>query len=181
MSDSHTPDPYETIKRIGTALERQLNEWVHDHLNKKEVAQLASSQAQHIAQFILRLQEHMEWLSIPLNFPTKNDVANVARLTMQVEEKLDGLEEQVTKLLYTIEKARDTLPSILPPAQPPQHAPSSALLNSMQAEWASLQQDIAKFHTTKKEVEILKVLLEVSLLFHPFLSARQSSTEKPQP
>lgn len=183
MSDQHTFDPYETLKKVGGALEHQLNEWIHTHINKKEIAQAASIQAQSLAHFILRFQECMETLSIPLNLPTKNDVANVAKLTLQVEEKLDGLEEQVAKLARMIEKTKQNLPHFIPP-QPPQptQTPSAALLDSLQTEWASLKSEITKFHTAKKEVEILKAILEVSLIFHPFLSTKASSTntEKPQ-
>lgn len=45
------------------------------------------------------LQEASERMSIIMNYPTKKDVASLAKLVIQLEEKIDGLEELVSILV----------------------------------------------------------------------------------
>ena len=44
------------------------------------------------------LRQFSEIAAQQLNLPTKDDVASVARLSMQLEEKLDQIEDQLVKL-----------------------------------------------------------------------------------
>lgn len=86
---------YSTLKKLGFQTEMKLNEQIQGSLNKRELVKMLHANAHIIAPILNRLQELVELLSGPLNLPTKNDVANVARLTIQNEEKLDSIEEQL--------------------------------------------------------------------------------------
>lgn len=84
-----------TIKKLGFQTEFKLNENIQQTLNKKELIKLLHKYAHIITPLFEGLKEIVETLSVPLNFPTKNDVANVAKLILQNEEKLDSIEEQL--------------------------------------------------------------------------------------
>lgn len=91
-------DVYYELKKHGTNAERKINKKIQDSLNKKEIIELASLYSNQIAPQIKRNQEIVDTLSIALNFPTKKDVANIAKMTVQLEEKLDKLDETLTSL-----------------------------------------------------------------------------------
>ncbi|WP_049681649.1 hypothetical protein [Peribacillus loiseleuriae] len=91
-------DVYYELKKHGTNAERKINKKIQDSLNKKEIIELASLYSNQIAPQIKRNQEIVDSLSIALNFPTKKDVANIAKMTVQLEEKLDKLDETLTSL-----------------------------------------------------------------------------------
>jgi hypothetical protein len=69
-------------------LEQQMNELIHNHLNHKEIIELASMHTQSFAQSLESLKKFVEVISIPLNLPTKTDITNVAKQVIKIEEKL---------------------------------------------------------------------------------------------
>lgn len=91
-------EAYDELKKHGTNAERKINKKIQDSLNKKEIIELASLYSNQIAPQIKRNQDNIETLSIALNFPTKKDIANIAKMTVQLEEKLDKLDETLTAL-----------------------------------------------------------------------------------
>jgi hypothetical protein len=91
-------DVYDELKKHGTNAERKINKIIQDSLNKKEIIELASLYSNQIAPQIKRNQDNIEKLSIALNFPTKKDIANIAKMTVQLEEKLDKLDETLAAL-----------------------------------------------------------------------------------
>lgn len=99
-------DFYQNLKKLGFLSELKVNERIQDSLNKKEVIQALHKYGHLLAPVVEKMQECVEALSVPLNFPTKNDVANVANLVKQNEEKLDSLEEKVKKLKKHVKKSK---------------------------------------------------------------------------
>ncbi|MGE8077554.1 hypothetical protein [Peribacillus loiseleuriae] len=91
-------DAYYELKKHGTNAERKINKNIQDSLNKKEIIELASLYSNQLAPQIKRNQDLVETLSIALNFPTKRDIANIAKMTVQLEEKLDNLDETLASL-----------------------------------------------------------------------------------
>lgn len=94
---------------MGMKLEFELNELIKKQLNKEELLLTASSNSAVIASMISQCRNMAELLSIPLNFPTKNDVARVAKLAIQVEEKVDQLDEQMLTLSSTLADIKNSL------------------------------------------------------------------------
>lgn len=86
---------YNILKKLGLQMEQKANEGIQNSLNKKEIIKLLHRHSHIIAKIIEYVKEYLEVVSIPLNIPTKNDVANVAKLALQNEEKLDLIEEQL--------------------------------------------------------------------------------------
>ncbi|AGX06015.1 MULTISPECIES: hypothetical protein [Bacillaceae] len=102
MSNEQAQELFSSLKKMGMKLEFELNELIKKQLNKEELLLSASSNSAVIASMISQCRNMVELLSIPLNFPTKNDVARVAKLAIQVEEKVDQLDEQMMALSSTL-------------------------------------------------------------------------------
>jgi hypothetical protein len=109
MSNEQAQELFSSIKKLGMKLEFELNELIKKQLNNEEILLSASSNSAVIANLISQCQNMTELLSIPLNFPTKNDVARVAKLAIQVEEKVDKLEEQMLSLSNTLADIKSSL------------------------------------------------------------------------
>ncbi|WHY54558.1 hypothetical protein [Peribacillus simplex] len=90
---------YKGLKLLGTQKEQQLNGKIKDLLNNRELIEAVSDNARLQIPRINRMQEASERMSIIMNYPTKKDVASVAKLVIQLEEKIDSLEELVSTLV----------------------------------------------------------------------------------
>ncbi|WP_342601770.1 hypothetical protein [Peribacillus sp. FSL E2-0159] len=90
---------YKGLKLLGAQKERQLNGKIQDLLNNRELIEAVSDNARLQIPRINRMQEASERMSIIMNYPTKKDVASVAKLVIQLEEKIDRLEELVSTLV----------------------------------------------------------------------------------
>ncbi|MBO1000445.1 hypothetical protein IOC57_22230 [Bacillus sp. SD075] len=90
---------YKGLKLLGTQKEQQLNGKIQDLLNNRKLIETISDNAQMQIPRINRMQEASERMSIIMNSPTKKDVVSVAKLVIQLEEKIDRLEEMVSTLV----------------------------------------------------------------------------------
>ncbi|MFJ7364216.1 hypothetical protein ACIQWQ_08870 [Peribacillus frigoritolerans] len=90
---------YKGLKLLGTQKEQQLNSKIQNLLNNRELIERVSDNAQMQVPRINRLQEASERMSILMDYPTKRDVASLAKLVIQLEEKIDRLEELVSTLV----------------------------------------------------------------------------------
>ncbi|WP_158555837.1 hypothetical protein [Peribacillus glennii] len=91
-------DYYESLRKMGFKMEREWNRKIKDLLNKRTIIKQASMESQISAKIFKQLQDSMETLSALGNFPTKRDVANVAKMQVQLEEKIDQIEEMLSQL-----------------------------------------------------------------------------------
>ncbi|MBO9130758.1 hypothetical protein [Bacillus sp. 165] len=107
----NTIDFYNTLKKLGFQLEQQANELIHNQVNKEEIFEFVTAQAQSHSNTIKQLHELIEILSVQFNFPTKTDAANIAKLIIQVEEKLDMMEEHILYLMDSVEELKQHLPN----------------------------------------------------------------------
>jgi hypothetical protein len=92
-------DFFESLKIRGLEKDKELNSMIQQFLNKKEWIQQASLNSETFANTVRNLQESMEAISTMWNFPTKRDVANVAKMQVQLEEKIDQVEEMLSQFL----------------------------------------------------------------------------------
>ncbi|WP_096153239.1 MULTISPECIES: hypothetical protein [Bacillus] len=93
---------FRVLSKKAVELEKQLNEEIKKHLNKQGLATMATENGEMYAMLLKQLQDYMEILSIHFNQPTKNDIANLAKLVIQTEEKIDNLEEEILDLKKSI-------------------------------------------------------------------------------
>jgi archaellum component FlaC len=93
----------EKLKKKGYKIEQQLNALIQSQLNKEDIARFAGRGGDQFARNLHQVKQNVETLSLYFNFPTKNDVANLARLMIQIEEKIEKLEEQLSNVTKTLE------------------------------------------------------------------------------
>lgn len=109
MTINHTEALLNSIKKVGMKVEKELNESIQNSLNKEDVLKDMLTRSEVTAAAMKKLQQAIETLSIPLNFPTKTDVANAAKLTVQAEEKMDLIDEKVMALAQSMEELKRSL------------------------------------------------------------------------
>ncbi len=109
MMINHTEALLNAIKKAGMKVEKELNESIQNSLNKEDVLKEMLSRSEVTAGAMKKLQQAIETLSIPLNFPTKTDVANAAKLTVQAEEKMDLIDEKLMALIDSFEELKKSL------------------------------------------------------------------------
>ncbi|WP_066399678.1 hypothetical protein [Neobacillus mesonae] len=93
---------YTDLKKSGLAVEHQINRHIQDLLDNEDLVRLANQHSGFITNNIKSLQKYVEVISNILLLPTKNDIANVARVAIQTEEKVDKLDERINELANTI-------------------------------------------------------------------------------
>ncbi|MGE7603653.1 hypothetical protein ACQKL5_14360 [Peribacillus sp. NPDC097675] len=91
-------DFYKGLKLLGTQKEQKLNDKIREAINNRSFIESISRNSQQQVPRINKMQEASERMSIIMNYPTKKDVANVAKLVIQLEEKVDKVEELLLNL-----------------------------------------------------------------------------------
>jgi hypothetical protein len=90
---------YELLKLLGVKSETKIRSYIHSLLEDEEMITLLKKGVHRHLNCLTQLQKKSETISQQLNLPTKNDVANIAKLGIQLEEKIDALDEQVRFLI----------------------------------------------------------------------------------
>ncbi|MBY0098907.1 hypothetical protein [Mesobacillus maritimus] len=79
--------------------EKELNTLIQEKLNDHELVNSANEGLQKHLSTLRKLRKFNEFVAQQLNLPTKDDVAAIAKLVMQLEEKLDRIEDLLMHLL----------------------------------------------------------------------------------
>ncbi|MEH7156223.1 polyhydroxyalkanoate biosynthesis repressor PhaR [Neobacillus drentensis] len=98
MSKEKAYDPFQGIRKISTMWEHQLNGLLYMMTDNNEFVRLLSAGTDSHARYMELLRKRQELMAGVMNIPTKKDVARVAKLSLQTEEKIDILEEQIWNL-----------------------------------------------------------------------------------
>ncbi|PLS02828.1 hypothetical protein [Neobacillus cucumis] len=102
MTKDKSYEPFEGIKRISGMWERQLNGLLYIMSDNNEFVKLLKAGTDSHARYLEFLGKKQELMAGMMNMPTKKDVANVAKLSIQAEGKIDTLEEQIWNLQDSI-------------------------------------------------------------------------------
>lgn len=102
MTKDKTYDPFEGFMRISEMWEKQLNGLLYMMTDNNEFVRMLKVGTESHARYMELLRKNQDLMSGFLNVPTKSDVANVAKLSVQAEEKIDILEEQIWNLQDSI-------------------------------------------------------------------------------
>lgn len=86
---------YNDLKKAGVLWEQMVNHLIQNQLNSPTVVQQGRDYAAAFIQVMKPLRESIETITALFNIPTKDDVARVANLVIQLEEKLDAIEDQL--------------------------------------------------------------------------------------
>ncbi|WP_251552414.1 polyhydroxyalkanoate biosynthesis repressor PhaR [Neobacillus muris] len=99
MPDNNkTYDPFETLHKFSLLWEKQINDFIYLWTNNNEFVKAANLGTELHSRYLESMKKNQEALASVLNLPTKSDVTNVANLTIQTEEKIEALEEQLWDL-----------------------------------------------------------------------------------
>lgn len=114
MRSEQLDDLYSQIKLTGSKAETLVNEWIKNRVNKEDIVGLLGRRTQWYGKLFKEIQDAVETASVPLNIPTKRDVASVAKLTIQNEDRLEDIQQRLTQIettLQRLEAAIGTTPS----------------------------------------------------------------------
>ncbi|MGJ9383693.1 hypothetical protein [Salipaludibacillus sp. CF4.18] len=106
------------LSELASQTDARLNERVQELLDDPKTIKRAHKFMEKHSSILGKLHEYSEILALQLNIPTKDDVANVARLCMQLEEKLDTIEEEIHQLKAQKEEKQQTYEIVKMPAKP---------------------------------------------------------------
>jgi hypothetical protein len=98
MTKEKMYDPFEGFKQFSEVWEKQLNGLLYRMSDNNEFVRLLKVGTESHSRYVELLRKNQEFLAGFMNVPTKNDIANVAKLSIKAEEKIDSLEVQMWKL-----------------------------------------------------------------------------------
>ncbi|MBU9721694.1 MULTISPECIES: hypothetical protein [Bacillaceae] len=79
-------------------LDNNMKEKLNTILEDKKMISLVKKLMSNQTQGMRLMKDFSEIIALRLNLPTKDDVANIAKLNIQIEEKIDSLEEKFSIL-----------------------------------------------------------------------------------
>jgi chromosome segregation ATPase len=98
MSNEKIFDPFVGFNQLSEMWDKQVNGLLYNLTDNKEFVRTASFGINKYSFSLERLRKNQELFASLMNIPTKKDVANAAKQSIQTEEKIDILEEQIWKL-----------------------------------------------------------------------------------
>ncbi|TWE09061.1 hypothetical protein FB550_1011093 [Neobacillus bataviensis] len=170
MTNDKTYQPLEGIKRISDMWERRMNGLLYMMSDNNEFVKLLKVGTDSHARYLELLRKRQELVAGVMNIPTKKDVAKVAKLSIQAEEKVDVLEEQIWNLqdslvevnkgniemfqeiISIVKKIRDDVKKV-----EINHANE---LSAVQLELKELKQELSQLKDIKSELENMRNLLK---------------------
>jgi chromosome segregation ATPase len=148
MSQNNRYDPFDGFKQISEMWERQINSLLFKAADNDEFVRLTKLGLDAHARYLELLRKNQEVMAGIMNIPTKKDVANVAKLSIQAEEKIDILEEQIWNIqdsLSTINNQNIELFSEM-----------LKIVKQMKSEFQKNVEEISEIKTIKADLQELR-------------------------
>lgn len=185
MSNKRPYDPFDTLTKITGQLEKQINDLVYQVTDNKEIVRLIGRGSLTHSLLQERFSKNQELLASQLNIPTKTDLANVAKMAIQTEEKLDDLEEQLWKVTDSIDKSNQEIVSIVEASREVleviNHLKSD--LSEFKKEKAELSEYKKQYIELKEEMssmkELLKSIISSEVNYLPEMKKQKSKQLEP--
>lgn len=157
MTRDKTYDPFEGVKRISELWEKQLNGLLYMMTDNNEFVRLMKAGTDSHARYMERLRKNQELLAGLMNIPTKRDVANVAKQSIQAEEKIDILEEQLWSLQDSMNALSKENVQML--------QEMITIVKQMKDEFNQITQELAESRIVKEELqELKKGLVDIKII-----------------
>ena len=162
MSNNRLYDPFDSLSKITSQLEKQMNDLIYQVTDNKEFVRLLKRGSLSHTLLQERLSKNQELLASQLNMPTKNDLANVAKIAIQTEEKLDGLEEQLWNLSDSADKTNQEIVTIVEISKEVMKVTThlKSELSELGKEKAELSEFKKEYMELKEEMSTMKELLK---------------------
>lgn len=166
--------------------EKQINDFIFQWSNNNETVRMANRGAAANSFYLDALKKNQEALSSVLNLPTKNDLANIASLTIQTEEKIESLEEQIWGLQDSLKSQSQDIESVVEVSKEIikltkllktellKTKKELAVSKNLQSELQEIRLELNKINNLKDEIEILKGHVVGDKQKEPILTASDS-------
>jgi hypothetical protein len=145
-------NPYDSLRQISEMLEKGLNGLLFQSINNNPLIQVTKLGIEANSRYIELLKRNRELMANYMNLPTKNDVANAVKQTMQAEEKIDILEEQIWNLQDQFTLATQEQNKVL--------GEILDFTKHIHMEWQKASQELSALSEMRSEFEEMKKLLE---------------------
>lgn len=113
MSGKKPYDPVESFHELSLLWEKQINDFIFHWTDNKDFIKMSNAGTEINSRYLEAFKKNQETLASVLNLPTKNDIANVATLTVQAEEKIEALEEQILDLQDSMKSQTREIESVV--------------------------------------------------------------------
>jgi chromosome segregation ATPase len=113
MSTKSSFDPYDSFKKYSEIWEKQINDFLFLLSNNNEFVKMSKAGTDTHSHYLEAFKKNQEAVAGVLNLPTKNDLANVTSLTIQTEEKIDSLEEQIWDIQDSLKSQSKDIESVV--------------------------------------------------------------------
>jgi predicted RNase H-like nuclease (RuvC/YqgF family) len=113
MSGKKPYDPFESFHKLSLLWEKQINDFIFHWTDNKDFVKMSNVGTEINSRYLESFKKNQEALANVLNLPTKNDIANVATLTVQAEEKIEALEEQIWDLQDSMKSQNKEIESVV--------------------------------------------------------------------
>lgn len=148
MSNDKKYNPYESYRRIGEMWEKGLNGLLFQSLDNNELIRMTRFGIETHSRYMEILKRNQELMAGYMNLPTKSDVANVAKLTIQAEEKVDILEDQIWNLQESFALANQEHLKLF--------GEMMEFTKKIQSEWLKTAQELAETKKLSGDVQELR-------------------------
>jgi len=164
-----TFDPYNTFKMFSDQWEKQANDIIHTFSNNEEFIKFSKIGTESQAKFMEMFNKNQERIANQLNIPTKTDVANIAKLTIQTEEKLDSLEEQIWKIQESVDSSNNEIREIVQVSgeiiklSKQLRTDMTKRQKELRTELDEVKNELGEINSLKEELSVLKEILDEKL------------------
>ncbi|MDR4946145.1 polyhydroxyalkanoate biosynthesis repressor PhaR [Neobacillus cucumis] len=182
MSDNNSFEPYETLHKFSLLWEKQINDFINLLKNNKEFIKMSHNGTNLHSSYLESLKKNQEALASVLNLPTKNDVTNVANLTLQAETKMKALEEQICELQESVNSQNKEIETVVEVSKEiikltkqlktelVKTKKEIVETKSLHAELQELKFELLKLNDFKQEFQTLKELINDKKAEEPVLT-----------
>ena len=181
MTSKRPYDQYDSIKTLSEMWEKQINDFIFLMTNNNEYVKMSKVPTDAHTRYLESLRKNQEIIGTILNMPTKSDMANVANLTIQTENKIDALEEQIWDLQNSVKDTNKEIGSVIEVSKEiikltkqlktelVKSKKEIAETKNFQNDLQELKKEMLKLGSIKEEVAIIKSLVEKDKAQEPAL------------
>jgi hypothetical protein len=154
---------YNSVRQVSEMWEKGLNGLLFQSLDNNPLIQMTKLGIEANSRYIEMLKRNRELMANYMNLPTKNDVANAVKQTIQAEVKIDLLEEQIWNLQESFALATEEQNKML--------AEIIDFTKHLHSEWQKASQELTNLSDMKDEFEAMKKLVQ-EVKAEPVLAAK---------
>lgn len=187
MSTKRPYDPYDSFKKYSEMWEKQINDFIFLLSNNNEFVKMTNVGTGTHSRYLEVFKKNQEALAGVLNIPTKNDLANVASLTIQTEEKIESLEEHIWDIQDSLKSQCKDIESVVDVSKEiikltkqlkielVKTKKELAESKNLQSELQEIKIELNKLNNLKEDIEILKSQIKNDHSNQPVLTGAGST------